>query len=181
MTSPWFTPITGSRRPSTGPVSPIARLNTVPPLLETLTERADHRPWRASVLFGYTAAALLLRLLPWVMIAPGALLLLYVTATLGPAWAVASTLVIAPLYVLIASVLLLITKRAVMQRAEPGIYPVRGGFGLRQWVSNHLVLMSVTMLSMVYCTLYAIPFGACWACGWAAGRRSPLTPSSIPI
>ncbi len=138
--------------------SPIARLNTVPPLLETLTERADHRPWRAPVLFGYTAAALLLRLLPWVMIAPGALLTLYVTATWGLGWAVASTLVTAPLYVLFASVLLLITKRAVMRRAEPGIYPVRGGFGLRQWVSNHLVLMSVTMLSMVYCTLYAIPF-----------------------
>ena len=76
--------------------SPIARLKTVPPLLETLTERADHRPWRASVLFGYTAASLLLRLLPWVMIAPGALLMLYVTVTRGPAWGAASTLVVGP-------------------------------------------------------------------------------------
>jgi non-ribosomal peptide synthetase-like protein len=138
--------------------SPIARLKTVPPLLETMTERADNQPWRASVLFGYTAAALLLRLLPWVMFAPSVLLMLYVTETQGVGWGLASTLVEAPLYVLFTCLLLVITKRAVMSRVEPGIYPLRGGFGLRLWFTNHIVLMSVTMLSMVYCTLYAIPF-----------------------
>ena len=138
--------------------SPIARLKTVPPLLETMTERADNRPWRASVLFGYTAAALLLRLLPWVMAAPSVLLMLYVTETWGVGWGLASTLVAAPLYVLFTCLVLVITKRAAMSRVELGIYPSRGGFGLRLWFSNHIVLMSVTMLSMIYCTLYAIPF-----------------------
>jgi non-ribosomal peptide synthetase-like protein len=138
--------------------SPIARLKTVPPLLETMAERADDQPWRAPVLFGYAAASVLLRLLPWVMIAPGALLMLYVTTTWGIAWGLGSALIDAPLYVLLSCALLVIAKRAALRRPEPGIYPLRGSFGLRQWFSNHIVLMSVTMLSGVYCTLYAIPF-----------------------
>ena len=56
------------------------------------------------------------------------------------------------------AVLLVITKRAVMRAGRTGHLSRRGGFGLRQSVSNHLVLMSATMLSTVYCTLYAIPF-----------------------
>ena len=138
--------------------SPIARLKAVPPLLETMTEQADDRPWRASVLFGYGAASLLLRLLPWVLVAPSFLLVLYVTMTRGAVWGAASALVAAPFYVLFTCLLLALTKRAAMPRAEPGIYPSRGGFGLRQWLSNHLVLTATTAVRTIYCTLYAIPF-----------------------
>jgi non-ribosomal peptide synthetase-like protein len=138
--------------------SPIARLKTVPPLLETMTQHADDRPWRPSVLFGYTAASLLLRLLPWLMSAPGVLIMLYVTVTRGVGWGLVSSAVAAPLYVLFTCLVLVITKRAAMSRVEPGIHSLRGSFGLRQWFSNHVVLMSVSMVSTVYCTLYAIPF-----------------------
>lgn len=152
--------------------SPITRLKTAPALLEKMSERADRRRWHAPVLFGYMAGSLLLRLLPWVCIAPGVFIVLYATAAWGAAWGIASSFVAAPVYVLVACLLLVIAKRAVMQRAEPGIYPARGGFGMRQWFSNHVMLMSGTVLSTIYCTLYAIPFVR--ALGLRLGRWSEV-------
>jgi non-ribosomal peptide synthetase-like protein len=158
--------------------SPIARLKAAPPLLQTLTRRADDRPWRPSVLFGYVAAAMLLRLLPLLMAIPGVVVVIYVTDTHGVGWGLASSAAAAPLYVVFTCVVIVAAKRAVMPRVEPAIYPARGGFGLRQWLSNHIVLLSVSMVSTVYCTLYAIPFLR-WL-GLRLGRWSEVaTPTFI--
>jgi non-ribosomal peptide synthetase-like protein len=138
--------------------SPIARQKTVPPLLETMGQRAENQRWRASMLCGYAAASLVLRLMPYLMLAPAAFLALYATATWGTAWGIVSAAPAATLYALFGCLVLVTAKRLAMRRAEPGIYPARGGFGLRQWFSSHLMLVSVTMLGPVYCTLYAIPF-----------------------
>jgi non-ribosomal peptide synthetase-like protein len=138
--------------------SPIARQRSAPPLLTTLTERADDRPWRRSVLLGYAAGIPLLRLLPLLMAVPSIVVMISVTLTEGIWWGAVSSAAAAPLYVLFTCVVLVVAKRAALSRVEPGVYPCRGGFGLRQWFSNHIVLMSVTMIQTVYCTLYAIPF-----------------------
>jgi non-ribosomal peptide synthetase-like protein len=152
--------------------SPISRQKTAPPLLEAMTQRNENQPWRASVLYGYTAASLLLRLMPFLIISPAVLLELYVTATWGTGWGLASAAVISPLYVLFGCLLLVTAKRVALPHAEPGIYPARGGFGLRQWFSSHIMLMSVTMFGPVYCTLYAIPFVR--ALGMRLGRWSEV-------
>lgn len=152
--------------------SPISRQKTAPSLLETMSQRNENQPWRPSVLCGYTVASLLLRLMPFLIIAPAAALELYVTVTWGVGVGLASAAVIAPLYVVFGCLLLVMAKRIALPHAEPGIYPARGGFGLRQWFSSHVMLMTVTMFGPVYCTLYAIPFVR--ALGMRLGRWSEV-------
>jgi non-ribosomal peptide synthetase-like protein len=138
--------------------SPIKRLKTIPDLLETMAARADDRRWPISVLIGFITGGLLLRLLPWLVTTPSVLLEVYVTMRAGLGWGIAAMLLAAPLLVLVTCLALILAKRAVLPTVQPGIYSVRSGLGLRQWLSSHLVQMTVTMLNTVYCTLYVVPF-----------------------
>jgi non-ribosomal peptide synthetase-like protein len=54
--------------------------------------------------------------------------------------------------------LVVVGKRLVLPRVRPGIYPVRSWFGLRKWLSDHLIQLSLAMTNTLYATLYLIPF-----------------------
>jgi non-ribosomal peptide synthetase-like protein len=138
--------------------SPIARVSTVPPLLEALAEHPDRRRWTVPVLTGYAGGMILLALLPLVAMVPSATLIGYVAHQHGLLWAIASTVPAAPLFVLTTCMVLIITKRAVLPSVRPGIYSARGWFGVREWLSKNIVVLSVTLIRTIYCTLYAIPF-----------------------
>ncbi len=138
--------------------SPIKRLQTTPSLLEAMAARADDRRWPVSVLAGFIAGALLLMLLPWLMLAPSAVLVGVVTVRAGLAWGMASTALAGPLFVLVTCALVLIVKRAVVPVAHAGIHPARSGFGLCKWLSDHLMAISLVVTHTLYATLYLVPF-----------------------
>jgi non-ribosomal peptide synthetase-like protein len=138
--------------------SPIKRQQTLPPLLETMAAKADGRSWPISVGVGFLAGTLLLMLLPWLMLAPSAALVGMVTVRFGLGWGMASTALAGPLLVLVTCFLVLVGKRAVMPVVHAGIYPVRSGFGLRKWLSDQLMAMSLSFTNTLYATLYLVPF-----------------------
>ena len=49
-------------------------------------------------------------------------------------------------------------KRLVMPHARPGIYPVDSAFGLRKWIADRLMTMSLTLTNTLYATLYTVPW-----------------------
>jgi non-ribosomal peptide synthetase-like protein len=138
--------------------SPIKRLNAASPLLESMAERADYRRWTISVLSGYVGGMVLLTMLPLGAIVPSAAIVGSTTIGHGLLWGIASVFVAGPLFVFVTCVLLILAKRAVLPRVQPGIYPARGWFGVREWLSKNIVGLSLGLVRTIYCTLYVIPF-----------------------
>ena len=79
------------------------------------------------------------------------------TVAHGLLWGIVSVVLAAPLYVLVTCVLI-VAKRAVLPRVQPGIHPARGWFGVREWLSKNIVALSLGLVHTIYCTLYVIPF-----------------------
>ncbi|WP_158890714.1 Pls/PosA family non-ribosomal peptide synthetase [Amycolatopsis anabasis] len=154
--------------------SPSKRLRTRPALLQAMAERPDDGRWRFSVVLGYLGGALLLRLLPFLLPIPGLLLVLWGAKTGGIGLALGSVALAGPLQVFLTCVLLVGGKRLVLNSVDPGIYPWRSGFGVRQWFTGHLLQMTFGMLATVYCTLYAIPFLR--GLGMKLGRWAEVAP-----
>src|SRR6266446_6288143 len=138
--------------------SPIKRLASAPKLLTSMAQVAEHRPWPASVLLGFLAVILLLMLLTTLMVVPSAVLVGLVTMYAGLGWGLASTIVAGPLFVLTVCTLVLLSKRLVLPRVEPGIYPLRSGFGVRKWLSDQILALSLGLTNTLYATLYLVPF-----------------------
>jgi non-ribosomal peptide synthetase-like protein len=138
--------------------SPIKRLVAAPNVLNTMAANADHRRWSVSVLAGFLAGTILLLLLPTLMILPGIALVALVTLYAGLGWGLASTIMVGPLFVCSTCVLIIMSKRLVMPTARPGIYSVRSGFGLRKWLSDQIMALSLGLTNTLYATLYLVPF-----------------------
>jgi non-ribosomal peptide synthetase-like protein len=138
--------------------SPIKRQTTTPALLEAMAATADDRRWPLSVLIGFIIGALLLMLLPLLTLAPSAVLVALVTVYAGLGWGMASTVLVSPLFVLTVCAVVFVGKRVVMPVAHAGIYSERSGFGLRKWLSDHLIAMTSSLTRTLYDTLYLPPF-----------------------
>ncbi|WP_327241336.1 Pls/PosA family non-ribosomal peptide synthetase [Streptomyces sp. NBC_01320] len=139
--------------------SPATRQDTVPALLRDLEARADHEPWPARVLAGYGAGALLLVLGPMVIFGSASALVEYTAWRYGLVWALAAAAAAGPLVPLATCLFALVTKRIVMPAApHAGIHHERSAFGVRKWISDGLMLISLTMTQALYSTLYLVPF-----------------------
>lgn len=138
--------------------SPGTRQQTPHPLLPFMAAKADGRPWPVSVLLGYVSGIFFLLLQAVLIAAPGVVLVVVVTLRAGLLWGSASTLLSGPLFVLLTCVLVLLGKRLILPNVQPGLYPIRSGFGVRKWMSDQMMAMSLTFTNTLYATLYLIPF-----------------------
>lgn len=138
--------------------SPARRQESVSKLLLSMASRVDQRRWPFPVLLGFLAGTLLLLLLPVLMVLPAIALVAVVTVTAGLGWGLVSSLAAGPLFVCTVCATTLLGKRLVLPKVQPGIYPLRTGFGVRKWLSDHLMAMSRGLINTLYATLYLIPF-----------------------
>jgi non-ribosomal peptide synthetase-like protein len=138
--------------------SPIKRLASVRDTLKLMASGVDHRPWPFSLLMGFLAGSIILLLLPALMLLPSLALIGLVTLYAGPGWGLASTIVAGPLFVFSVCTLILMSKRLLMPTVNPGIYSIRSGFGLRKWLSDHVMALSLGLTNTLYATLYLVPF-----------------------
>jgi non-ribosomal peptide synthetase-like protein len=53
---------------------------------------------------------------------------------------------------------ILILKYLLVGKVRPGIYPLHGSFGLRQWFIDRLMSLSLEMVPTLYSTLYLLPW-----------------------
>lgn len=153
--------------------SPIKRQTSVRSLLQIMASNVDHRPWPVSVLFGFIAAMIFLTLLSALMVIPSIVLIAVVTLRAGLVWGFASSLLAGPLFVLSVCTVVLLGKFLAMPKIRPGIYPIRSGFGVRKWLVDHIMAMSLGLTNTLYATLYLIPFLR--ALGARIGRWSEVS------
>ncbi|MEU3351792.1 Pls/PosA family non-ribosomal peptide synthetase [Streptomyces sp. NPDC037389] len=139
--------------------APATRRDATPPLLADMAARADdERPWPVPVLAGYAAGALLFTLVPLLMISIPTWVVAYAAWHYGFAWACAAAAVAGPLTVLAVCATVLLVKRAVMPGAPAGLHSERGAFGVRKWISDGMLTLSLTLTHALYSTLYLVPF-----------------------
>ncbi len=91
----------------------------------------------------------------------------------GPLWALAATPLAGLVLVLMTALVVGLGKRAVMPRAQAGIYPLHSSFGIRKWMADKLMMISLTLTNTLYATLYAIPWLR--SLGARIGRRSEVS------
>ncbi|MER7679403.1 Pls/PosA family non-ribosomal peptide synthetase [Streptomyces sp. NPDC096934] len=138
--------------------SPATRQDAAPALLRDLEARADDTPWSAGVLAGYGAGALLLLLGPMAILGAASSLVEYTAWRYGFGWALVAAATAGPLVPVATCLFALAVKRAVMPAARAGIHAERGAFGIRKWISDGVMLISLTMTQSLYSTLYLVPF-----------------------
>jgi non-ribosomal peptide synthetase-like protein len=108
--------------------------------------------------FGYSLAFVILELLPLVIAAPGVLVIALADRMGGRPWALAATPVAGLAFVLTACFIVAAGKRMVMPRATPGFYRATSWFGLRKYIADKLMQVSLTLTNTLYATLYVVPF-----------------------
>ena len=138
--------------------SPSKRLTEVRNLLKFMASRVDNQRWSFPVLVGFFFGCIFLMLLPVLIIAPTIALLALVTLYIGLDWGLASTIVAGPLFVLSVCLFVFVSKKLILPHVRPGVYPFRSGFGLRKWLSDHVLALSLGLTNTLYATLYLVPF-----------------------
>jgi non-ribosomal peptide synthetase-like protein len=108
-------------------------------------------------LAGFRAGFVFLNVLPLVMVAPAFLFLMLVSR--GDMYTiVAASPVAAVIFVVSVCAVLALAKRLIMPSTPVGVFPLRSWFGLRKWLADNLMNMSLAMTNSLYATLYTIPW-----------------------
>jgi non-ribosomal peptide synthetase-like protein len=134
-----------------------ARPDLADPQLDALAALRPASGWPLPALAGFVLGFLVLVLLPSVLLIPGLALVWGVSGGelgLGLALTPAAGL----LHVLFTCAVVAAGKRLAVPSARPGIYPLRSAFGLRKWLADRLMILSLTATNSLYSTLYLLPF-----------------------
>lgn len=142
--------------------------------LDALERHATPARWSPALVLGFLAGSVLLELLPALLLAPG-LAVLYRDLGDNEHWlhGLAATPLAGVLYVLTTCLAVAAGKRLVMPRARPGVYPLCSWFGLRKWLSDKLMELSLGTTNSLYATLFTSPWLR--VLGAKVGRRAEIS------
>jgi non-ribosomal peptide synthetase-like protein len=126
-------------------------------VLKEMATRSVPGRWSAGLLAGFVAAFCFLELLAFLMVAP-ALLFLVAVAGLDMVRITLAAPAAGAIFVLSACAVLALAKRVVLPSTRSGIHPLRSWFGLRKWLSDNLMNISLAVTNSLYATLYTAPW-----------------------
>jgi non-ribosomal peptide synthetase-like protein len=136
------------------PSAQVERLDDV----ERLLAAPPGPRWTRRQLAGASAGFLLLELLPLAMFVPGIALVWGVLLTRGIAAGLLAAALVGPVFVVTVCILVAVTRRAVLPRTPVGVHAFRSGLGIRKWIADKLLEMSLTYTNSLYATLYTVPW-----------------------
>jgi non-ribosomal peptide synthetase-like protein len=138
--------------------SPSKQTTKTDPVLDKMAHRKQLKTsWSPILWMGFVIGLVLLEILPLLMLAPG-LVFEYVTSQRNLIWALATTPIAGLLFVLTACAVVAAGKKLVMPTVQSGIFPLRSNFGFRKWLTDKLMLTSLTVTNTLYATLYTLPW-----------------------
>jgi non-ribosomal peptide synthetase-like protein len=139
--------------------SPARRAAVTDPLLDEMEARpVPARKLSSALWAGFAAAFLFIAMLPFAVAVPGLLLMAYADSIGGWPFALAVAPCAGLAFVVTTCTVVFAGKRLAMPRLRPGIYPVDSWFGIRKWVADKLMLLSLTLTNTLYATLYTLPW-----------------------
>ncbi|MFB6981089.1 Pls/PosA family non-ribosomal peptide synthetase [Streptomyces scopuliridis] len=139
--------------------SPPRPVDALAPGVEAMM-RAHRRTdgWRPRQLAAALAGLVLLEAASVAMTVPGIALFWWATLTWGLAAGIVATALSGPVFVVTVCCVVAVGKRLVLPRVPVGIHPVRSSLGVRKWVSDKLLEISLTFTNSLYATLYTVPW-----------------------
>ncbi|KYC43081.1 peptide synthetase [Scytonema hofmannii PCC 7110] len=138
--------------------SPSQRTTDVDPVVTEISVRKTPvLKWSPVLWVGFVAGLVLLNILPVTIFMPG-LVFEYVISQGDALKGLVFTPIAGLLYVLTACTLVALGKWLLMPTSRPGIFPEQSGFGLRKWLVDKLIFISLAVTNTLYATLYTAPW-----------------------
>jgi non-ribosomal peptide synthetase-like protein len=138
------------------PAEPVAALSL--PVEQLLDTEPATRPWSAGLLTAVIAGLIGLELAVIAMITPTVLVVWAVLLHWGILAGLLITLLAGPIFVVTVCVIVGIGKWLILPRLSAGLYPARSGLGVRKWISDKLLEISLAYTNSLYATLYTAPW-----------------------
>lgn len=139
--------------------SPAASAPALSPAVEELLGTEPSRmPWTARLRVAVVAGVVSLELAVIAMIAPSVLVVWAALLHWGILAGLLVTLLAGPIFVLTVCLVVAVGKRFTLSELSAGTYPARSGLGVRKWVSDKLLEISLTYTNSLYATLYTVPW-----------------------
>lgn len=140
--------------------APSKRTTNADTVLDAMAEKTPRSSWSPSLWVGFALGFVLLEVLPFFMSLPALALLgaASVVSNGNLLWVLAGTPVAGLLFVLSACILVAVGKWWVMPTSRTGIFPLRSSFGLRKWLVDQLMGISLAVTNTLYATLYTSPW-----------------------
>ncbi|MFE0027479.1 Pls/PosA family non-ribosomal peptide synthetase [Amycolatopsis sp. NPDC059021] len=139
--------------------SPAQPTTSLEPAAEVMLDaRGDMGGWKPRHLGASVLGLIWLEFLAIAMIVPGVALVWWALLGWGVLAGVLATIFAGPVFVLTVCVVVALGKRMVLRTAPVGVFPVRSGLGVRKWISDKLLEMSLTFTNSLYATLYTVPW-----------------------
>jgi non-ribosomal peptide synthetase-like protein len=108
---------------------------------------------------GYAIGTIVQLLVPAIAAMPGFLLWCKLIANANwYLWLLPSALVGSISFTGVFCLQIVILKYLLLGKVRPGIYPLHSSFGLRHWLIDRLMAMSLEMVPTLYSTLYLLPW-----------------------
>ncbi|MEW1718017.1 Pls/PosA family non-ribosomal peptide synthetase [Streptomyces sp. NPDC093109] len=92
------------------------------------------------------------------MLVPGLVLFWWAVPAWGVPGAVGAVALFGPVFVLTACAVIAAGKRLVLPRVPAGVHPVRSSLGVRKWLADKLLELSLAATNSLYATLYTVPW-----------------------
>jgi non-ribosomal peptide synthetase-like protein len=139
--------------------SPPCPIDAFAPGVETmLRSRGGEEQWRLRHLASALVGLAFLEIVPLTTILPSIALFWWTLLHWGVPAALLATVLSGPVFVLTACCVVAAGKRLILPKAPIGIYPVRSVLGVRKWVADKLLELSLTFTTSLYATLYTVPW-----------------------
>ncbi|WP_424861286.1 Pls/PosA family non-ribosomal peptide synthetase [Streptomyces sp. MMS24-I29] len=139
--------------------SPARQAKALAPVVETmLNSRGGTGRWRTRHLVASLGGLVFLETAAVATTLPGIVLFWWAMLNWGVAGGIIATTLAGPVFVVSVCCTVAAGKRLVLPRAPIGIHPVRSWLGVRKWVSDKLLEISLTFTNSLYATLYAVPW-----------------------
>ncbi|MDT0351241.1 Pls/PosA family non-ribosomal peptide synthetase [Pseudonocardia charpentierae] len=138
--------------------SPSTRTDQVDETLAELDRDAPAAGWTRVQHLAVAAGLVLLELLPLLMLIPTVLLVWSALLVYGETVGLVSALLVGPVFVLTVCVTVLSVHSLVQPDTPVGVYPARSALGVRKWLADKVLEMSLEFTNSLYATLYTVPW-----------------------
>ncbi|CCB71675.1 Non-ribosomal peptide synthetase modules (plasmid) [Streptantibioticus cattleyicolor NRRL 8057 = DSM 46488] len=144
----------GARRAGSPPVP----VDALAPAVESMLREPAPPGWRPGPAAAALTALVLLEAAALLTIVPSLALFWWAALTLGAGRALVAAVPAGPLFVLTVCGVVASGRRLVLPRSPVGVHPVRSYLGVRKWVCDKLLEMSLAYTNPLYATLYTVPW-----------------------
>jgi non-ribosomal peptide synthetase-like protein len=123
-----------------------------------MTDATPQPGWTRGQRAGVLAGLSLLELVAIATLVPSVILVWGALLAFGQGVGLAAAALVGPVFVVTVVVVVAVGRKAVLRRTPVGVHPARSAFGVRKWIADKLLEMSLTHTNALYATLYTAPW-----------------------